>query len=651
LSQEFKYLFSPLKIRNVTIPNRILFSAHACEYFPPFAPPNERALHYWAARAKGGTGLITTGGHFTPWMTTAYFPTAYESDSVIPALKQVTDAIHEHGTKCFFQINHGGNMVYSRMLGGGSSLSASPVTRGEIFCVVGREVPHEMDKDDMKRVIEAYSGAARRAREAGYDGVEIMAANAMLYASFLSPATNHRTDEYGGSIENRMRFLLETIDAIREKVGSDFVLGVRFTGDELIDGGIGLEEAKEIAKRLEATGKVDYLFTCAGALGPVHVPPMYYPLAAFVYVAAAIKEVVSLPVFTVGRINDPVIAERILADNQADMIGMTRANICDPEMPNKAREGRLDEIRRCLGCSEGCSRTIDAYLPTTCVYNPEAGREQEFAITPATNKKSVMVIGGGAAGLETARVAAIRGHNVTLYEKNDILAKELVISTKAPGRDGFEDAVRYYTNQMKLLGVAVHLGVTVTPEMVLKEKPDAVVVATGAVPYIPDIPGADGKNVVEVRQVLQDEVEVGQNVVIADYQNHILGLETAEFLADRGAKVELLTGDAFAGGRSEASTLEILYSRVLNKGVVITTLTKVREIKGNTVVAYNVFTNVDRYIEGVDTIVFATDGKANDSLYRSLKGKVKELYEVGQCVSPRKLLESVYDGAVVGRKL
>jgi len=334
------------------------------------------------------------------------------------------------------------------------------------------------------------------------------------------------------------------------------------------------------------------------------------------------------------------------------MVGMCRALIADPELPNKAREGRLEEIRRCIGCNEGCG---DKVCPgqLTCSYNPEVGREKEFVITPTDNKKRVMVIGGGAAGLETARVAALRGHEVSLYEKEDVLARELMIAAKSPGREDFEEARRYYNYQMGLLGVEVNLGITVTPEMVLKGKWDAVVVATGATPYIPDIPGAGGQNVLEMRQVLQDEAEVGQNVVVVDCQSHIYGLDTADSLADRGKKVELLTEDAYAGADTKADvhTEWAIYARVLSKGVIITPLTRVKEIKDNTVVTSNVITGMERQIEGISTAVFVTDGRANDSLYRSLKGKVKELYQVGQCVSPRKMLDSVYDGAVVGRKL
>jgi NADPH-dependent 2,4-dienoyl-CoA reductase/sulfur reductase-like enzyme len=448
-----------------------------------------------------------------------------------------------------------------------------------------------------------------------------------------------------------MRFLLETVAAVRESVGSDFVLGVRYTGDEFEEDGLTLNDAKEIAKRIEATGMVNYLFSCPGLQGTEHIPSMYYPLAPFVYIAAGIKEVTTLPVCAVGRINDPVLAEQILANHQADMVAMVRALIADPEMPRKAREGRLEEIRKCLGCNEGCFFPAWRYAPLTCAMNPEAGREKEFVITPAATKKAVMVIGGGGAGLETARVAALRGHKVSLYEKEEILAKDLTIAAKAPGREGWEDGRRYWIYQMKLLGVDVHVGIEVTPEMVLEKDPDAVVVATGATPSIPEVPGAGSDGVVEMKQVLKGEVEVGQNVVVAAIQHHMHGLQMADFLTEQGKRVELLSTSAYAGDKLDFFTVEDVYTRLLQKGVVFTPLTAVKEIRGNTVVVRNVLTRIERQIEGVDTVVFCTDGRPNDDLYRSLKGKVKELYQVGQCASPRELLDSVHDGAFVGRAL
>lgn len=652
MEQQFKHLFTPIKVGNITLPNRIMMSAHIPRFYPPVLEPNETYVNYLRARARGGVGLIVTGPNFPCWPTTRSFHTVHESDSIIPALKRVADTVHEYGSKVFVQLMHPGTFVSSRTAGGGSTFSPSGIPRLSPFFPMIREVPHEMDIDDIRRFEETFAEASRRVSEAGYDGVEIAAMYGLLYNSFLSPYFNRRTDQYGGSLENRMRFLKQTIAAIRRAVGPDFVVGVRFTGDEFVDRGLTLEDAKEIAKALEATGQVDYLFSCAGLDGTQHIPSMYYPLAPFVYIAAGIKEVVALPTVVVGRINDPVLAEEILANHQADIVAMTRALIADPEMPKKAREGRLEDICKCIGCNEGCIMRAWLYAaPLTCAVNPEAGREKEFAITPAKQPKKVMVIGGGAAGLETARVAALRGHKVSLYEKEDVLAKDLTIAAKAPGRQGWEDARRYFIHQMKILNVDLHLGVTVSLEMVLQGNFDAVVVATGALPHIPDIPGANSPNVVEMKQVLIGEVEVGNSVVVVALQHHMHGLQMADFLSEQGKKVELLTTSAYAGDRLDYFTVEDVYTRLLSKRVKLTPLTAVKGIQSTKVFTHNVLTGMEREIEDVDTVIFCTHGSPNDALYRSLKGKVKELYQVGQCVSPRELLDSVLDGAFVGRQL
>jgi len=660
MEEQFKKLFTPLQVGNVIIPNRIFMSNAAHRFYSGTAAPNERARYYYEARAKGGAGLIITGPHYPSPLTTSGSPTAYQDDNVIPILKKQADTIHQYGTRVFAQLGHPGNYITGRGAGGGSTCGSSPIWRRNLFAPGWQEIAHEMDVDEIKRFVKDYGTAAGRIKEAGYNGVEIMSMVGLLHAQFLSPAMNTRTDEYGGSMENRMRFLLETIDSVREAVGKNFVVGVRFTADDFIDRvwwtenhGNTLDDTKEIAKKLEATGKLDYLFPCATAYGPAHVPPMNYPLAAFIYLTAAIKEVVNLPVFGNGRINDPILAEKILADHQADMIGVTRGLIADPEFPNKARENRLDEICKCVACNEGCTGGHYPRLPLCCALNVEAGREKDFVITPADKKKSVLVIGGGAAGLETARVAALKGHKVSLYEKDDVLAPELLLAAKTPGREGFEDAARYYTYQMNLLGVDVHLDTSITSDMVLRQGNDVVVVAVGALHSIPEIPGTEScdVNVVEMRQVLREEVEIGQNIIIADYENHIYGLDVADFLANKGKKVELLNESVFVGGMVDYHTIHAAYTRVLSKEVIITPLTAIKEINGNKVISYNLLTNAEREIEGVDTVVVCTDGVGNNSLYHSLKGKVKELYRVGQCVSPRRMLDSIFDGARVGKAL
>lgn len=639
--QEFKHLFSPIKIGMITIPNRIVMTAAQHRL------SGDRLLNYYVARARGGAGLIISSSHYT-------FST---TEAMIPDLKRISDAVHQYPTKIFAQLLHQGARWWARQRGG-RAVAPSPIKIRRPFWPGGQNVPHEMDKNDIKQAVEEYGKTASIMKQAGYDGIEIMAAWGFLQSQFLSPVMNIRTDEYGGTLEKRMRFLLECIDAIREQVGPDFPLGVRFNGDEFIqrvwwttEHGNTLDEAKQIARILEATGKLDYLFTCADAYGAGHIPPMNFPLGAFTYIAAGIKEEVKLPVATVGRINDPVLAEQILADNQADLIGMPRALICDPEMPDKARNGRLEEIRHCIGCNEGCIGPSFLALPIACTLNYEAGREQMGPIAPAEIRKSVMVIGGGAAGLEAARVAALRGHQVSLYEKNSVIGRELDIASKAPGRQDFAEAKRYYTYQMKRLNVDVHLGATVTPEMVMEKKADAVVVATGGVPFIPEIPGASSASVVETRQVLLEDTEVGQNVLVVDCQNHMYALDVADFLAEKGKRIEVITEAAFAGSEADIFTTQMAYVSVLSKGVVITPLTGIKEIRGKTIIVHNILTDAERQIEEIDTVVICTDERANDTLYRSLKGKVKELYLIGQALAPRRLLDSIADAYVTARAL
>jgi mycofactocin system FadH/OYE family oxidoreductase 2 len=652
-AQEFSHLFSPLKIGTMTVRNRIVLPAHWTCFFPQDQPPNERLMHYLAARAKGGAGLIITPQN-TVWPSSTHHGyVASRDDNAMPAFKMISQAIHEHGAKVVAQLVHFGPLSgFVETGGAGLAPSAMDSGTGLLPFVLSGGVSHEMDIDDIKQIVASYASTAYRMREAGYDGVEISSdvAAGHLLLSFLSPLTNRRVDEYGGSLENRFRLHTEIIDAVREAVGSDFVVGMRLPGDMLIEGGTNLDDTKVLAAKVEASGKIDYLSISDGLAG--HIPAMHFPLGCFVYLAAGVKEVVNLPVICHGRINDPVQAETILANNQADLVGMVRALICDPEWPSKAREGRTDEIRKCIACNQVCDGNFLKRKPIGCTLNPEAGREKELAtVTPATNRKRVMVIGGGAAGLETARVAALRGHQVTLYEKGKELGGQLNIAARIPKREDFAEVPRYYTYQMNHLGVEVVLETTVTAEIAREKRPDAVVVAVGSVPSQPPVPGGDRDNVVWVRDVLQGEADVGENVVVIAAEQHEQALGVAIFLADKGKKVELLTNCFYAGNELDSATMTFMYGQLLSRGGVITPLTQVKEIAERAVITFNVMTNVERRIEGVDTVVMAAIGRADDALYRVLKGEIKEIYAVGQCLAPRLLPDSIWDGNRVGRWL
>lgn len=647
MTEQFKHLFSPIKVGPITIPNRIVVPGHYPSFRDPDSLPGERNIAYWESKAKGGVGLICTGVwgvHRTTLMVPMRWPNAVEK------LKKAADTVKKHGTRFFVQLWHGGSEAIYGIVGNqGWSASAVP-SRGT------GPVPHAMTRDEIKEIVEAFAWTAVEVKKAGVDGVELHGAHGYLFNQFMSPVTNIRTDEYGGDIEGRMKFTLEVIDAVRAAVGGDFVVGIRFNGDEFMPGGYTLDDMKIMASMMARTDKLDYLNVSSGSY--LIIAPMYYPTGHSVYLAAAIKEVVDLPVCCIGRINDPVQAEKILAEHQADLVAMNRATICDPELPRKTREGRIEEIRKCLACSEGCWQNVQQNnnpRGITCAYNPTVGNETTpgwLELIPAQTRKKVMVIGGGPAGLETARVAAARGHQVSLWEKGDELGGLILVAAKAPGRDGFDELPRYYRYQMKLLGVDVHLNSEVTVDTVAEENPDVVVVATGSLPRMPhDVAGIEQDSVVNVRDVLSGQVEVGQNVLVVDYQQHIQGLSTADFLAQQGKRVELITPDVAPGSVVENITRAALFQRLYLAGVTLTPGTRIKEISGNTVTVANIYTDQDRIIEGIDTVVLSYGGVENNDLFYALKGQVKELHAVGDCRAVRKLVWATNDGATTGRMI
>ena len=651
MADQFKYLFSPIRVGSMTVPNRIVVPGHYPAMRDPDFLPGERNVAYWESKAKGGAGLICTG----VWPVHILMTRSgiLNRPNAVEKLKKAADTIKQHGTCFIVQLWHPGAQI-----AGGQSWSPSGVPT-RMGSVEYGSTSHAMTKNEVKEVIEAFAAEAALCKQAGVDGVELHGAHGYLFTQFMSPATNKRTDEYGGDLKGRMRFTLEVIDLVRAAVGSDFVLGIRFSGDEFVPGGYTLDDMKIMAPMMAATGKLDYLNVSTG--GPQVIAPMYFPLGHSVYLASAIKEVVDLPVIGIGRIIDPVQAEKILEEGHADLVAMNRALIADPELPRKAREGRIDEIRKCLGCMEGCWMRVQQE-PTpggiTCCFNPVVGKETIpgwLEPVPAQTKKKVMVIGGGPGGLEMARVAAVRGHQVSLWEKGDDLGGMILVAAKAPGRDGFDELPRYYRYQMKLLGVDVHLNTEVTVDTVKKESPDVVVVATGSLPRIPHhvkaLKGIEQDNVVEVREVLTGKAEVGQNVLVSDGQRHIHGLSTADFLAQQGKKVELITPDPSPGQQMESITRTTLFQRLYLAGVKLTPSTILRGISGNTVTVANVYTDEERAIEGIDTVVLAYGGTENNDLFYALEGQVKELYRVGDCNGVRKLLYATNDGATIGRMI
>ena len=655
---ELSHLFSPINVGNCDIKNRILVSGHLTG-FAEMGLPSDRHARYYEARAKGGVGLIimeavpvSPHGYITPFAVQGW------NDDIIPGFKKISDAVHAHGAKIFCQAWHNGcenASVFSRVYS--QSCSAVP------SCAVG-EVPTVMTEKDIQSAIQMYVGFSLRLKEGGYDGVELHFAHGYLPQQFLSPYVNNRKDRYGGSLENRMRFGLELIDAVRKAVGPDFVVGLRTSADELVPGGLTLDDMKEIMPVWDQTGQIDFLDVSVGnykSIAPM-IAPMMIPPGPFVYASAEIRQLVDVPVFSAIRINDPVMANDIVGNHEADMVVMTRATICDPEMPNKAKEGRLDDIRLCVGCNEGCWERITGSMPITCAQNPESGNEGAFPIIPAEVPKKVMVAGGGVAGMEAAIMAKKRGHDVVLFEKTNELGGALLIASKAPSRSELAQVVRFREHELQRLGVDVRLNTAVTAALVESENPDVVVVATGAV-TIEDprsemvgmeaaIDIEEGAHVVTAEDVLDGKAETGQIVVIADLQTYMKGLVTAEVLADNGKEVSIVMPFPIrtmvaSPYNMDGPTHAIQVMNLTSKGVTRISDWAVKKAVPGGVVIRNHFTEEEKDIEA-DTLVLSFWRNPETALFHELEGKVKELYRIGDCVSPRRYFDAVEEGFKIG---
>ena len=651
---KFRFLFSPLKIGQMVVANRVCFSAHLTN-FSEEEKISDRHVFYYRERAKGGCGLIITEEMAVHPSDNAYkkLVDAFRPEA-IPGYKKLTKAIHEYETKIFAQLNHNGiqgDGTISRLPVWGPSSAADPLFR---------EMAKEMEIEEIQECVDYFARSAFYAQAGGFDGIELQLGHSSLIRQFLSPLTNLRTDAYGGSFENRLRFAFEVVAAVRKAVGNDFTLGVRLNADEMHPlGGLTLEDSKEIAVRLEATGELDFIDLSLGTFYNLYLVEgsMHTPLAYTVPLAASIRSVVNLPVFACNRINDPHLAEKILSDGHADMIGMVRAQICDPEIVNKTREGRVEDIRYCIACNQGCiGRVGIANKRVGCVQNPAVGEEKDLGIgtlKPADKKKKVLIIGGGPAGLEAARVATLRGHKVILYEKQAEVGGQNLIARKGTGRQEIEGAIRWLLTQVEKLKVEMRLGIEVTPEIIIDQAPDAVVVATGSVPKENPFPGAYSfPRVCHAEDILKGDVEAGEKVILIDMDGHHKATSTAELLADRGRKVHILTPSLFIGGKlGPLQDLFLMRQRLMKKGVTFTPDIAVLEIQGTTIKGLNVYSNALIDFDGYDMVVLAVGNRAEDSLYFALKGKVGELYRIGDCVAPRKIDMAIMEGHKAGRLL
>ena len=652
MHHQFPILFSPIDIGSQHLKNRICCSAHA-DSLAEDGMPTDRTVRYYELKARGGIGFMMCFGsasvHETSpardWNGVELF-----DDRVIPYLEVFSQTMHKYDVPCVAQITHRGRR--GRSVDTWERMYAPSAVREPNH----RETPHEIDEATMSTFIKAFADTAERLKRGGFDGCEVMASHCHLIDQFWTSNANARQDEYGGRLENRMRFGIRAIEAVRERVGRDFIVGIRMTGDDFTDAGLDNNRCQEIAGRLSELGLLDY-FNIIGSSAETYVgeaaavPSMAFPLGLYAPLSASIRQVVNVPVIATGRINDPAVAERLLADGQADLCIMNRALIADPDFPNKAQEGRHDDIRQCMGYNEGCIDRIYTGLGVTCVQNAIIGREREWAELPrATASKQIVVVGGGPAGLEAARVARLRGHEVVLFEKNEELGGQTLIARNAPTRQDFDGACRYAALQCQKLGVDLLLGQAADAETIVAESPNIVIIATGARAFKPEISGIDDYGY-SAWEVLDGSEVPGDRVLVIDEEYGHQGPSAAEYLLDQGKQVEIITTEATVGSLLGATTLPPVLQRLYSKGARIHGHRRVCEIVSGSAMTENVWSGHSEEFGPFDAVVYAYGGEAVCGLEKELAGQVQQIELIGDCFAPRSLQHAILEGHKIAREI
>ncbi len=646
--EKYSHLFEPGSIGKLKIRNRLVLPPMATMFAEEDGSVSDMTMDYYEARARGGMGLIIVEITAPGMQCTGPHQLSLGDDRFIPGWKRLAEAVHRHGAKIAIQLQH--STMENR---DGRFVQVGPSAVIVPARVMGApdNPPHELSEGEIRDIVGWFAGASVRAKKAGLDGVEIHGAHQYLVASFLSPATNRRTDKYGGSVENRARFMVEILKAVRKAVGADFPLWIRLNGQEWgVDNGQTLDDTRVFARLAVKAGAQAIHVSGYGAGSFITKAPIADTAGVLVPLAAEIKKVVSVPVIAVGRL-DPAIGEKALAEGKADFVAIGRRNLADPELASKTAEGREDEINPCIGCLECIDRRAGIFdqsnFRVVCTINPVNGHEKEYAITPAKTIKTVVVVGGGPAGMIAARVAALRGHKVTLFEKGPVLGGLLNIAAVPPHKEDIVPWIRYLADQLSRAGVQVRLNSEATPAVLETLKPDAVVIATGGTPLRLDIAGVDRPWVTTAEDVLSGRRQVGQKVVIIGGGQ--VGCETADYLAGQGKQVTVIEVLKKAASDMYVMVRHRLMDDLRSRRVVLLTGARCEAILEGSVLV----TTGDGKRENIpaETVIIAVGYRPDNSLQEALRGRFDEVYCIGDASKPRRICDAVQEGYLTGLRI
>lgn len=645
----FPHLFSPLKVGPITLKNRIVNSAHQTG-FAHQGDYTSQLLAYHRERARGGAAVILSQAIA---VVPGYLDLWNVEDKLVQQYREVVATVGEHGAHYFAELWHPGRQ--SHYTGPEAEFHEAPSATPLLVDGVGWRVPHALEPERIRTIIRAFGEAASRCREGGVAGIELHFAHGNLVEQFMSPVTNHRDDEWGGSLENRLRFAKEVATAVRTAVGRDIVVGARITGSGLDAGEPAQLDMLEIAGTIDSWKLLDYLSVTMGHYADElntarNIPNMTFEPGLWARYGKGVKNVVDIPVFLVGRVNHPRVAEELIAGGSCDAVVMARALIADPYFPVKAETGRVNDIRPCVGAMN-CLQHLYGGTGIRCIHNPVVSREERLGgeLSPAANRRRAVVVGGGPGGLECARVAAQRGHEVILLERATALGGQVRAASRLPGRSELAQVVDWLAGQCESAGVSVKLGTEATPEIVSSYSPDVVVVATGSAMAPASLPGEIP--VYGALDALDSARNLGSRVVVFDEFGDWQGFGVAYALASRGVDVEFVTPTTFPGSALELTNRRIAYERLVALGVGFHPVATLVRSQGDSVVLRCGHGAAEEVLEDIEAVISVTFPIADDGIYHALAGLVPEILLVGDALSPRGIEESVYDGHMAGRRI